>query len=214
MAQCKATSKRSGKRCRRHAMKSKAVCHMHGGKSLAGVDHGQFVSGRYSKYLPDSLAFTYHEALANKDLISMNDEIALIDTRLATMLDRAAGVAVGSREWRAAREHFQSFRAHTNAGRQVRAIEALDRLGGLLMQPQSDDAAWHEIVDLIEARRKLADTERKRLLDEDQVITIDRLMILMAALVDIVRRNVASREERAAVSDEVRLLVSGSQRPS
>ena len=153
---------------------------MHGGKSLAGVDHGQFTHGRYSKFLPDSLAMTYHRALADKDLISMNDEMALIDTRLATMLDRATGQAVGAREWNKAREYFNAFRSHTNAGRQQRAIEALDRLGSLLMAPQSDDAAWNEIVDLIEARRKLAVTERKRLLDEDQVITIDRLMLLMA----------------------------------
>ncbi len=46
-------------------------------------------------------------------------------------------------------------------------------------------------LELIEARRKLVDTERRRLLDEDQVITVERLMILVAAIVDIIKRNVA-----------------------
>ncbi len=75
---------------------------------------------------------------------------------------------------------------------------------------RDDSTAWGMILELIERRRKLVDTERRRLLDEDHVISVERLMILVAAIVDIIKRNVASREERAAVSNEVRRLVSGS----
>lgn len=34
MAQCKAKSKRSGERCKKHALKGKNVCKIHGGKSI------------------------------------------------------------------------------------------------------------------------------------------------------------------------------------
>ena len=52
-------------------------------------------------------------------------------------------------------------------------------------------------------------TNSTRLLVARDGVTVERLMILVAAVVDIVKRNVASREERAAVADEVRRLVSG-----
>lgn len=41
MAQCKAKSKRSGERCRRYAMKGKAVCSMHGGKSKGAAKNNK-----------------------------------------------------------------------------------------------------------------------------------------------------------------------------
>lgn len=210
MAQCTAKSKRSGVRCKRYAMKGKKVCAMHGGKTPVGADLPQFIHGRYSKYLPDQLVTVYHSALRDKDLQSMNDEIALIDTRLATMLARAAGAAIDFRRWIRARDLFRSFRENTNRRRERAAIRALDKLGILLEEPVTDDGAWTDISELIEQRRKIVDTERRRLLDEDQVVSVERLMILVAAIVDIVRRNVVSREERAAVSNEVRRLVTGS----
>ena len=37
MAQCAAKSKQSGERCKKDAVASMSVCHIHGGKSLTGI---------------------------------------------------------------------------------------------------------------------------------------------------------------------------------
>ena len=66
------------------------------------------------------------------------------------------------------------------------------------------------VRDLIEQRRKLVDTERRRLMDEERVVTVERLMLLMTAIIDIIRRHVPSPEVRAKISDELRLLAGGS----
>jgi len=210
MAQCKAKSKRSGVRCKNNAVTGMQVCRMHGGKSLAGADSGTFVTGRYSKHLPDRLAGKYLEALADKDLIRLNEEIALVDTRLRDQLDHLAVAGMAANGWSRAKDAFDAFRIANASGRRAAMRVALNNLESILNTGADDAIAWKTILDLIESRRKLVETERRRLLDEDQVITVERLMIFVSAISDIIRRNVASREERGAVSHEVRLLVAGS----
>jgi hypothetical protein len=214
MAQCTARSKQSGERCKRHASPGRTVCYIHGGKSLRGTDLPQFKHGRYSKYLPDRLAEKYAEALSDKDLVTLEDDIALVEARLKTELQNLRDHGMGMRGWQRARGLYLTFQAQTNAGRQEQAIRTLGNLGRLLSQGTEGTAAWETIENLIEQRRKLIETERKRYADEDRAITIDRLMILMAAVIDIVRRNVESPEARRAISDEIRRLVDSNPRPS
>ncbi len=211
MPQCKAKSKRSGVRCLKASMKGKKLCSMHGGKSLSGADLPQFKHGRYSKSLPDQLTAQYHAALADKDLISLNDEIALTDTRMVTIFSRLEGLSsIAADSWQRAQNLYRSFRRHTNRNQQALAIQALDDLGTLLEESQTDEAVWRDINELIEQRRRLVDTERRLVSDGDRAIAVDKVMMLMAAVIDIVRRHVASREARGAIAGEIRSLVSGS----
>jgi hypothetical protein len=202
-------SKQSGEQCKRHASKGRTTCASHGGKSLRGVDTPGFKSGRYSKYLPDRLLPKYHAALADEELTRLEDEIALVDSRLQEQLSLLQQHGVTPTAWDRARRTFQNFRNATNRGQRATALAALNELDGILGGNASDAVAWEGINELIEQRRRLVETERKRLADEDRVITIDRLMIMVAAIIDIIRRHVVSKDTRGAISDEIRLLVSG-----
>jgi hypothetical protein len=179
-----------------------------------GVDSPTFKHGRYSKHLPDQLATRYQEALNDANLICLDDEIALVDSRIGRQLDLLEKTGVNEAMFIRLKLLYSRFQTHTNSGQHRYAIRAINELGALLDQGADATIAWGEINELIEQRRRLVETERKRLLDEDQMITIDRLMVLVGALVDIIRRNVASREERAAVSNEIRLLVERGPRAS
>jgi hypothetical protein len=168
-----------------------------------------FKTGRYSKYLPDRLVERYEEALNDVELMRLDDEIALVDTKLQDVLEQLPAEGEGPGAWQQLRD------AHQRLEQAIARDDANATHAGLVMLSEAiasggdESSAWRMILVLIEQRRKLVDTERRRLLDEDQVISVERLMILVAAIVDIIKRNVASREERAAVSNEVRRLVSG-----
>jgi len=187
---------------------------MHGGKTPRGIEAGSFKHGRYSKYLPDRIHERYVQALADKDLINLDDEIALVDARLTGQLDRLNNTGMNDGGWSRARDLFQSFRLHTSRGRRVQAVDDLNALETILSLDSEDHIAWTVIGELIEQRRKLVETERKRLSDEDKAIAIDKLMILIAAIIDIIRRHVASKDVREAIANEVRGLVAGSPSPS
>jgi hypothetical protein len=56
-------------------------CFRHGGHAAKGSDHGNFKNGRYSDYLPEALQRHYERALADPNIVSMADEMALITAR-------------------------------------------------------------------------------------------------------------------------------------
>ena len=79
---CTAKSKRSGERCKRAASLGRNVCAIHGGKSPRGVASASFRHGRYSKALPHRLLHDFDELRSDPELVSLRDELALVDLRL------------------------------------------------------------------------------------------------------------------------------------
>jgi hypothetical protein len=63
------------------------------------------------------------------------------------------------------------------------------------------------LLGAIESRRRLAETERRRLEAMQQTITADRAMLLVAALVDGVRRHVDHRKLLDAIAREIERIV-------
>lgn len=175
---CTAMSKTTGQQCRQPAIKGSTKCHYHGGKTPKGIASPHFKTGRYSRHLPAQLAERYEAALTDPDLISLRDEIALTDAEIG------------------------------------RALAILQDI-----PPEFDDpkerSAWHReqgrtrtrINDLIEQRRKLVETERKRLVDLQQMMTAEQAMLFMSAIVNIVRRHVDDRDILAAISADVDRLI-------
>ncbi len=80
---------RKGEQCRKPAVPGRTVCHYHGGKTPVGAAAPAFKHGRYSKYLPKRWLERYEAALANPDLLALKDEIALIDLRIADLVEGA-----------------------------------------------------------------------------------------------------------------------------
>ena len=209
MAQCNAKSKRSGEQCKAQALKGKSKCRHHGGKSLAGKDSPSFKTGRFSKYLPDRLAEKYEEALSDPDLISLSNELALVDSQLTTQLELWHESGMNADGWARARELFRSFRRHSSAGDRVRALNDLEDLRILLDEGNENMIAWKFIGELIEQRRRLVETERKRLSDEDHAVSIDKLVLFMGALLDIIRRRVGDERTQREIAQDVRALMAG-----
>lgn len=209
MGRCTAKAKQTGVRCKRHAAKGRRVCAIHGGKSLAGVDSPTFEHGRYSKYLPDQIVPKYRDALADKELIRLDDEIAVIDARLKSEMESLKITGMNERGWGRAQDLYRSLRRATVSGNTKLAAKSLNDLGTVLLVTATDSIAWDDIVNLIDQRRKLVETERKRLQDEDNAIGIEKLMLMIAAIIDIIRRHVASKETRGAISEDIRRLVDG-----
>lgn len=86
--QCTATSKQSGERCRKPAMRGRTVCLAHGGRTPRGEASPHFKTGRYSRSLPGHLVATYEQALADPRLLSLRDEIALTDVMIDEQLSQ------------------------------------------------------------------------------------------------------------------------------
>jgi len=205
--QCGAKCKATGEQCRRSAVSGRRVCQVHGGATPTGYGLPQTRHGRYSRDLPTRLAGRYREALTDPELISVREEIALVDARTADLLGR-----VDTREagfyWSMIAKAVRDFQnAKGQMFEQVKQAEAFARIEACTSEGTADYAAWAEVLELVERRRKLAETETKRLAAMGQQITAERAMLLLAAVVDVIRRHVTERDTMAAISREIGQLV-------
>ena len=166
MAQCTAKSKQSQQRCKRHATPGMAVCRLHGGKTPVGLAAPGFKTGRYSQYLPTALVDRYVTARTDPELLSLRDEIGLVDTRITEVLTSTSDSA-------------------TSLG-----------------------TVWETLEPLIEQRRKLVESEHKRLHVLHSVITVEQFMVLLSTITEVIKTHVHDREALSAISLDLKRLMS------
>jgi hypothetical protein len=206
MTQCTAKSKQSGQQCKRHAAAGHSVCRIHGGKSLSGIASPRLSSGRYSRVLPARLASRYQEALSDGALLELREEISLIDARLSDLISRVESGESGE-VWQLLHTAYRDFSTARSVGKVAEMTQALNEIERLIVRGATDSSAWQEISSTIDQRRKLVESERRRLVEMQQMITTEQAMILMAAIVDTVRRHVPDKGALAAISADITRLI-------
>jgi hypothetical protein len=205
--QCVATSRRTGERCRAMAITGRDYCRVHGGKVPAGIASPSFKTGRYSKHLPARLVASYEATLNDPDRLALDDGLALLDARLEELLGRlTTGESPG--RWAALGRAWDAFEAARDDGDDAAADRALAEVGRLIASAdaRADEATWAAVERVLLERRKLVDTERRRLLDGHDVLTAQQAMALIGAVQAAVVRHVPDPAARAAIAGEVARL--------
>jgi hypothetical protein len=152
--------------------------------------------------LPQSVADRYREALNDDELLSMRDEVALLDTRLGEL---AQELEVGDSQelWSALQITYEGMIDAHAKGRTRDMAQALVNIGNLIEQGADKWSTWQAICDLMEQRRKLVESERRRLVDLQQYITAERAMLLITAVVKIVARHIDDRKTLRLISADI-----------
>src|SRR5215216_7597664 len=210
--QCKAKSKRSGEQCKKDAVRGREVCHIHGGKSLVGINSPTFKHGRFSKSVPARLSESYHEMLADPNKLALDNELAVLVARneeLLAALDsegsarlykrlRATMSAMdrASRDARTARERGNQEAENRHSQKQA---ELLNELRRMILRGASEAERWDELRENMHAQRRLAESERKRLVDAHQMATIEEMMAAFGAMLSIIRKHVKDQNILRAI---------------
>lgn len=183
-------------------MRGKAVCSIHGGKSPSGLAHPSTKHGRHSKDLPTRLAGRYEVAASDPDLLRLDSELHLID---ALMNDRLAVLDTGEsgRLWNELGSEWESLEAAQRAKDQAGTVASAQRIKSLIKRGQADHGARTEILDMIERRRKLVDSEGKRRVQAQQVMTTEQATLLVSVVATSVQRHVSNPAERAAIARDI-----------
>lgn len=200
---------RSGGKCKKPPMTGRTRCRLHGGATPVGIMSPHFKTGKYSKYLPPRLLERYHESLEDGELLALREEIALVDTRLADLLTRVdRGESKGF--WRLAKTELSKYTKALNSEDvdEEKTATHLFNLRQIINGALDDYGAWSEIHSALEQRRRLVESESKRLSEMRQFITAEKAMVLIANLTDIIKRHVTDRATLAAISNELIRLTS------
>ena len=196
-------------------------CRMHGGKVPAGIASPQFKHGRYSKYLPARLVGKYEEAAADPELLALRDDVALLDTRLVTVVS-ALDTGESQEAWTSLfalwQQLDQDMASLLNDGETPETMEhTVAALGETIRNGLSQGYVWSEIRGLLKERSALVAGEQKRLVDMQQFVTATQAMGFVAAVMASVRKHFHDRAALASISADLTGLTvrsgSGSTQP-
>ena len=163
--------------CTQYPLKNSNHCKVHGGKLGKGIANPNFKDGNHSRYLPKRMQADYDIAMEDPNLIGLRSDIATVDARLNDILKRVDTGEAGSL-WTSLQGEYKAFQSARSSGDAAKMAETLASLGELIGKGKADWAVWGEAVGLIEQRRKLVDSEVKRLtalqvyVDSGQVLTM------------------------------------------
>ena len=173
--------KRDGTPCRCIAVTGKTKCRLHGGRSLSGAANGNYRHGRYSTSLPAKLAERYQTFRTNPRLLSLTDEIAVHQARLAEQLTQVETGESGT-TWQALQQAMAALEAARAQGDAVGMAQHFATMQGLVRQGRQSAGQWEEIRRTSETLCKLVQTETKTLLGLQQLITVQQHMLMLGAV--------------------------------
>lgn len=201
-ARCGAKT-RKGSQCATKSVMANGRCRMHGGATPSGMALPQTTSGRYSKHLPTRMGERYQQALTDPELLAMREEVALLDARLSDVLERVDSGESGA-AWALLKTQFADYRkAKPGTDRDI----ALSLIEDTIKQGLDDYAAWEEVRSLVDQRARIVANERQRLVQMQQMLSVEQAMTLVAAVADTVRKHVSDRDALAAISSDLARLV-------
>ncbi len=180
---------------------------MHGGKSLAGAASPQFKHGRYSKYLPVRLLEQYEVSRSLDDeQLKLTEQIALLDTRIADLLLRA-DTGESGQLWRDTQKAYQQMRSAMDKSDRDKVSDALADLEVLIERGHADYLAWDEIQRVMELRRRLVESEQKRVQAAGQYLTTHQALTLTQALISSVKAHVRDRDTLNAIQTDLTKII-------
>jgi hypothetical protein len=160
-------------------------CKTHRGKAPVGRANTAYKHGRYSKHLPTRLAAQYEQARDDPELHSVRDEIGVVEARVRELLARIEGGDLGTL-WPTLHKQLQAYQAARRTGDTPTMSKALAAMEPLIAQGAQDYTLWTTIGTELDRLARLRQTEHRRLVDMQQMITAERANLLMGAMVSII----------------------------
>jgi hypothetical protein len=169
--------------CEGIAIRGKKKCRKHGGRSLSGMASPTYKHGRYSKDLLAGMAARVDEARGNPELLSVSDDIALVEARIAEVL-RQLGTGESGAAWQALKRALSEFSAALARGDMAGMNTHFEAMQALVKEGSGTARAWEELRRLEETRCKLVQTEMKTLQGLQQMLTIQQHLLQVSAQTD------------------------------
>jgi hypothetical protein len=151
--------------------------------------------------------------MQDPELLSLRSEIALTDGRIGDLLERVSSGESG-KIWADINQARKDYVNSAEDGDTEAAKRALRRLLKLAGRGHADYATWNDIGTQIRQRQTLVESERKRLVQMQQMVTAEQATVLINSIAHTIKgaviehcdRDTAGRLLTAIAADLARLL--------
>ncbi len=203
MAQCTATSKRSGQRCNNAPVTGATTCRMHGGTAALrnrGAGNGNYKHGRHAKDFGESkLKQRYLAARNDLELLAMRDELAVLDALLGegiAKLSSAEAEGASLKQWTRVADLVLDLEAAVATKNWPRQGELLTKLKDAVQAGRTEAETRAEVRQLIQERTKVAEREQKRLVAMRAMLTAEQAHAVFEQILDTLNEVVTDAELR------------------
>lgn len=191
---------------------------MHGGKTpVAGASHPLYEGGRYSKVLPPGLKKLYESALHAPDLLSQENEAAILTARLMQLQENIRDIGETARMWKDAAAAYRRWQlaltatASAQARGDAAAVDHHSRdaathaatLGAILDAGAADTERWDEYTRTVDTRRKVVESERKRMVEASQTLPFVQVCVIFDAMIEALRKEITDGNQLARITAEL-----------
>lgn len=166
-------------------------CRNHGGQSLRGVASPSWEGKGRSQYLPDALGDRMDDFMKDPNIASVREDLALADVRLSMKLEQMETAETGER-WEKLEEKVDVLSDALTEGDTDTASAALSEIQEIVKEGAEAEESWDEVFDIMEQKRKLAETENKRIKASSNTLTVEEASMLVDVMVSLMQ-DVAER---------------------
>ena len=191
---CKAKKQYTNERCKLPAMRGMDVCLRHGGKTPTGEYSPHHKTGLYSKHLVRDSAEKYEEILASEDLFNLRNEVALLKTMLAEELENSQDGG-SPRTWLKLKTRWGRFMKAVESGNTAKQTELLFDLDEFINDNVRVVEAKREVKNLSVPISRLIKTHNDLLIARDQMMSMDKVFILLSVALKSFRESVHAQIE-------------------
>jgi len=205
----------NGNTCGRFPAKGRTTCKAHGGGAKVGSDSPSYKGKNFSRHMPKRLGQLFDEAMLDPDFLNQRRRIAQMSARCEELWvrisaeERAANWAEAKKVWSAMWAANAAYSVASKAGdaaevsRQAGVMaDTKAELETMLGVGAGEQFAWEEFRKALDTTRRLIESERRREVESQQVISMSLVTMLVDRLADIVRRNVTNKAELRTISVE------------
>ena len=178
----------NGDFCKNPPVEGGSYCRLHGGKGAKLLDNYTYRHGKYSNYLRKDLLRAYLDAIASPDLYSMSDEIGLLDARMVMLVQQTT--SGDTQQLMNSLWEVQGLVKGLVNGKEVDIKDLVTHIDHAISEASAERRRWEEIYSVIESRRKLVESERKRELDAQRMISEKEALGMLALILNLVRKYV------------------------
>jgi hypothetical protein len=176
-------------------------CKKHGGKVPKGPQHHSFRTGEWSKWMPKTSAQDLLNAVQDPEYLSLRDDMAMNAVEVLN-LTKQFEQGTDQKTWAqidkiATELEILLFSEGVTAFLTAMGGEGSDltKMGGLMeqlvrliKQGRDEQRIFREIGEATERRRKLVETETKRMMMEKNNMPADQVLHLFSSFVNVVKK--------------------------
>jgi hypothetical protein len=197
------------RQCKAPALQGKVYCGHHGSTHLKKCEKPQYLQHLFQrerqrfKRVGADLLDKVDKYRDDPDLFSLRDDTAYV-TALVDVRAEAAAEGVGLEQYRKVESAYHLAKSKLGS---PDFIDAFEQIGDLLNERMNEYDASKDVLDLIERRADLVETEQKMMQTKAYTLEADQAFMLIMQLVEVVKTSVRDQEVLTSIQSGINKLL-------